>query len=121
MTAKIVKHDKLLDENGRHQKYDSQYGSLFKFSVELDNGKKGIINSKTENGNYNVGDLVEYQLNDKGYVNKIKKPFSGSAQGVGKSNKQVALECAVILASRDQIQVKDIQMYSNNFLKYLEQ
>lgn len=71
--------------------YNSKFGLLYKFDYEMEDGTAFTANHKTETGNFNIGDQVEYEIkgsNDYGSWGSIKKPeVQGGFQGGGSIKK----------------------------------
>lgn len=64
--------------------WNSQYGLMYQFEVQFDDGKSINVNAKTEEPPYKVGDKVSYEItgsNKYGSKGKIQKAdFDGSPQ-----------------------------------------
>ena len=57
--------------------WDSPHGILYKFEYEMEDGTILTAQHKDENGNFNPGDLVEYEVkgtNSYGSYGKVSKP-----------------------------------------------
>lgn len=75
--------------------WDSQYGTLYSFDYEFEDGTVLRANHKTEN-HFNVGDEVEYKItkeNEFGKSGKVSKPqqqkpagYKGGYNGGGKGS-----------------------------------
>lgn len=80
--------------------YNGNYGMMYKYEMNLENGNCGEYMSKSytsiENLPFKVGDVIEYEFQD-GDFPKIKKPrkYDPNFKGFqGKNNPKTALEIA---------------------------
>lgn len=93
-TAKVVE---LLNK----RKWDGPNGTIYYQTVKMDNGDVGSIGKKKED-HFRVGDSITYTKEQRGEYTDFKEVrsnnFSGAGGGSraasGKSNAQLALECA---------------------------
>ena len=60
--------------------YDSQYGEMFKYEVELEDGSVGEVSSKME-GRWKEGDEVEYTSTNTNWGVKLKLNKPGTSDG----------------------------------------
>lgn len=72
--------------------YDSKFGLLYKFEYKFEDGQVLNANHKTQDGNYAVGEEVEYEVkgsNDYGSWGKVSRPQTegGSFGGFKKDPK----------------------------------
>lgn len=89
MSISKVKSSKIrTDQNGEQRSFQSQNGMLYYTEVELEDGTKGEVGSKTPGVKWNVGDTVQYTYTPNSnpkYLGKLKleKPKDGSYSGGG--------------------------------------
>lgn len=89
MSISKVKSSKLrLDQEGNQRSFQSQNGMLYYTEVELEDGAKGEVGSKTPGIKWNVGEAVQYTYTPNSnpkYLGKLKleRPKDGSYSGGG--------------------------------------
>jgi len=108
--------------------YDSMYGLLYKFEYLFEDGTVLTANHKTQDGNFKIGDEVEYEIkgtNDYGSWGKVGKPqeeangktYSKSSKG---NNASFALSYAKDLCVGGQIKIGDVLSYATKFNQWLD-
>lgn len=89
MGVSTVRSSKIrTDQNGEQRSYTGQNGTLYYTEVELEDGTKGEVGSKTPGIKWQQGDAVQYTFTPNAnpkYLGKLKleKPKDGSYSGVG--------------------------------------
>lgn len=62
--------------------WDSNYGTFYKFEYVMEDGQVVNANHKTQDGNFKVGEEVEYEITNSQYNNgKVSKPQEGFQGG----------------------------------------
>lgn len=76
--------------------WDSKYGKMYKFEYEFEDGTILVANHKEPNGNFQVGDEVEYEVtreNEYGKQGKVSKPEQQSGKKSDpETNKRIHLQ-----------------------------
>ena len=98
-----------------------QYQGKDFFTVTLDDGRTGTCwDEKIKDF---VNKEVEIDIREKEYKDEKQLIFNFPKAFKGKNyaleGRKVALSCAVELAAMGRIEIKDINAYADNFLKYL--
>jgi hypothetical protein len=60
---------------------DGQWRDMYKFKVTLQDGTEGTAFAKSENFRFQVGEEVEYVVNEKGNLRLNKQQFFGNSVG----------------------------------------
>lgn len=74
--------------------YDSNYGTLYKFEYEMEDGVILTANHKEASNAFNIGDEVEYEIkgeNDFGKWGKVSKPQTNGTPVKGFQKDQEAI------------------------------
>lgn len=109
--------------------WDGQYGTMYSFEYEFEDGTKGVANHQTNQPKHNKGDEVEYEISgqDKLMNNKIKfiqaSSFNGYSKKQDKSNGSFALSYAKDLVIADKITIDQLVKTAikfNNLLNKME-
>lgn len=70
--------------------WDSKYGLLYKFEYLMEDGQVIHANHKTQDGAFNVGETVEYEITNAQYNNgKVSKPQENDFKGGKKDDSYV--------------------------------
>lgn len=112
--------------------FDSQYGTLYPFHIEFEDGTKGTYSAKKEmQDKFKVGQSVAYEFINGKYpkikpIAQEKPAFSGKGGYKGKTKaeqvyiiSQNTLERAVELAIAGVIENKDIKACAEAYLKFV--
>lgn len=114
--------------------WDSQYGTMYRFEVEFENGDNGDYNSKSKDQqNFIVGQEALYELTSKEhqgrtfYTVKPAKPLPPPAAGKQydpetskKITRMSVLKCATDLAVNEKIRLDTIFEWCQMMEKYVE-
>ncbi len=120
--------------------WEGQYGLLYKYEIEMENGQSGDINSKVEQEDdkfgWKIGSEVDYERKQNGKFVNFKKynPEFGSSPSVSstpktslkKDNdvqkmivKQSSLKCAIDLVIADKLDPEDWKKMADSFVEWV--
>jgi hypothetical protein len=109
--------------------FSGKNGLAYIFEITFDNGDTGqFFNNAETQDTFKEGVEIDYTIEKKvngNYTNYSVKPVkNGNGFVPGKGNpsyehKRVALKCAVDLCAADKIEKKDIAMFAESFMKFL--
>lgn len=115
MKAKIKDFRPIVNDNGDHMTFSTDKGTFYKFSIEFDDGTRGIANSKKDtpswkigvdytfdkeekNGFVNIRKLTEFKEEGSGYTSSNKGGYN-KGNNYGTQEEQLARQKAIILQS----------------------
>lgn len=105
--------------------WDSQYGTMYRFEIEMENGDVGqALTKKEDQDTYIIGDTIEYEFTD-GKFPKIKRVYE-KPNGVPSNDtvqnlivRQVAFKCSVDLIISKGGDVSNIMDYTDIFTDFI--
>jgi hypothetical protein len=86
MQAKLVKFEKKLNQQGQHDTYTGQHGTLYKFYVTFDNGTTGEANAKSEVPTWKLNEEYIFEVAVNGSFTNIKGMKSANQSYGGKKD-----------------------------------